>query len=296
MVARTDAKLEGSSTPIHSRTAKPMTDSNSNTPCALITGSGAGLGEAMARRFAAEGYRVMITDRDEVRARAVAESIGDAAHWFVMDITDDAGWAALIDEVESVFGRLDVLVNNAGVAVAGTLEETSMEDWRWVIDIDLIGVAAGCKAFAPMMRRQGHGHIINVASAAGFAAAPGINAYGTAKAAVIALSEMLRAEMDDCGVEVSVLCPAFVKTRLAETMRAPDGSYQKRIERWMQNSGVSAEDVAAAVFDAVGKPRFMLLTHKDTRWAWRMKRLFPERYYRFMMAQVRKAMARSRSR
>src|SRR6056297_708960 len=222
MVARTDAKLEGSSTPIHSRTAKPMTDSNSNTPCALITGSGAGLGEAMARRFAAEGYRVMITDRDEVRARAVAESIGDAAHWFVMDITDDAGWAALIDEVESVFGRLDVLVNNAGVA------------------------AAGCKAFAPMMPRQGHGHIINVASAAGFAAAPGINAYGTAKAAVIALSEMLRAEMDDCGVEVSVLCPAFVKTRLAETMRAPDGSYQKRIERWMQNSGVSPDDVAAA--------------------------------------------------
>jgi NADP-dependent 3-hydroxy acid dehydrogenase YdfG len=273
-----------------------MTDPNSQSPCVLITGGGAGLGEAMARRFAAGGYRVLISDRDEERARTVAESIGEAAHWFVMDITDDAGWAALTEEVESVFGRLDVLINNAGVAVAGTLEETSMEDWRWVIDIDLIGVAAGCKAFAPMMRAQRSGHIINVASAAGFAAAPGINAYGTAKAAVIALSEMLRAEMDDCRVEVSVLCPAFVKTRLTETMRAPDGGYQKRVERWMQNSGVSADDVARAVFDAVERPRFMILTHRDTRWAWRMKRWFPERYYRFMMAQVRKALAKSRAR
>jgi len=271
-----------------------MTDSNSQFPCALITGSGAGLGEAMARKFVAEGYRVMISDRDEARARAVADSLGDAAEWFVMDITDDDGWARLVGEVESKFGRLDVLVNNAGVAVAGTLEETSMDDWRWVIEIDLIGVAAGCKAFAPMMRAQRSGHIINVASAAGFAAAPGINAYGTAKAAVIALSEMLRAELIDCGVEVSVLCPAFVKTRLTETMRAPHDSYQKRVERWMQNSGVSAQDVAATVFDAVRKPRFMLLTHGETRWAWRLKRWFPERYFRFMMRQVRKAMARSR--
>lgn len=273
-----------------------MTRSESGRSSVLITGAGAGLGEAMARKFAAQGYRVMITDRDEGRARAVAESIGDSAHHFVMDITDDAGWAALVEEVESVFGRLDVLVNNAGVAVAGNLEESSMDDWRWVIEIDLIGVAAGCKAFAPMMRSQRSGHIINVASAAGFAAAPGINAYGTAKAGVIALSEMLRAEMDNCGVEVSVLCPAFVKTRLTETMRAPDGSYQKRVERWMQNSRVSADDVASAVFDAVRKPRFMLLTHKDTRWAWRLKRWFPESYYRFMMGQVRKAMAKSRAR
>jgi NADP-dependent 3-hydroxy acid dehydrogenase YdfG len=271
-----------------------MADSRTRSPCALITGSGAGLGEAMARKFVAAGYRVMICDRDEARARAVAESLGDATEWFVMDITDDDGWAGLVDEVQSKFGRIDVLVNNAGVAVAGTLEETSMDDWRWVMEIDLIGVAAGCKAFVPMMRAQGSGHIVNVASAAGFAAAPGINAYGTAKAAVIALSEMLRAELVDCGVEVSVLCPAFVKTRLTETMRAPDGGYQKRVERWMQNSGVSAEDVAEVVFEAVRKPRFMLLTHPETRWAWRLKRWFPEWYFRFMMRQVRKAMARSR--
>jgi NADP-dependent 3-hydroxy acid dehydrogenase YdfG len=273
-----------------------MSESNAQLPCALITGGGAGLGEAMARKFAAKGYRVMISDRDAARAEAVAESIGQAASWFAMDITDEEGWAGLVAEVEEKFGHLDVLVNNAGVAVAGTLEETSLDDWRWVMDIDLIGVAAGCKAFAPMMRQRGRGHIINVASAAGFAAAPGINAYGTAKAAVIALSEMLRAELVDAGVQVSVLCPAFVKTRLTETMRAPDGSYQKRVERWMQNSGVSADDVAEAVCRAVDRPKFMLLTHKETRWAWRLKRWFPEWYFRTMMAQVRRALAKSRHR
>jgi len=270
-----------------------MTENNSRQPRALITGGGAGLGEAMARAFASDGFRVMVTDRDAERAQTVAESIGDGASWFAMDITDDDAWIELVAYVKKKFGGLDVLVNNAGVAVGGTLEETSLADWRWVMEIDVIGVAAGCKAFAPMMREQGSGHIINVASAAGFAAAPGINAYGTAKAAVIALSEMLRAELESCNVKVSVLCPAFVKTRLTESMRAPDSSYQKRVERWMQNSGVSPQDVAAAVLDAVKRPKFMLLTHKETRWAWRMKRWFPERYYRTMIAQVRKAMARS---
>jgi len=273
-----------------------MSESHVDSPSALITGGGAGLGEAMAREFARRGYRVMVSDRDEDRARAVAESIGSSACHFAMDVTDDARWKDLVAAVEAQFGQLDVLVNNAGVAVAGTLEESSMDDWRWVMEIDLIGVAAGCKAFAPMMRRRGRGHIINVASAAGFAAAPGINAYGTAKAAVIALSEMLRAEMIDAGVQVSVLCPAFVKTRLTETMRAPDGSYQKRVERWMQNSGVTAEDVAAAVCGAVDKPKFMLLTHKETRWAWRLKRWAPEWYFRAMMGQVRRALAKARSR
>src|SRR6056297_494596 len=144
------------------------------------------------------------------------------------------------------------------------------------MDIDLMGVVIGCKTFAPMMRERGCGHIINVASFAGFAAAPGINAYGTAKAGVIAMSEMLRAELAETGVEVSVLCPAFVKTRLTETMRAPDEGYQRRVERWMEKSGVSAEDVAQVVMDAVDKPRFMLLTPGNTRWLHRMRRWLPE--------------------
>lgn len=254
----------------------------------MITGGGSGLGEAMARRFADEGWRVIIADLDEERARGVAGSLGRDHLALVMDITAEEDWRRVLAEVRNQCGGLDVLINNAGVAVGGTLEETSAEDWRWVLDIDLMGVVLGCKAFAPLMRQQGHGHIVNVASFAGFAAAPGINAYGTAKAGVIALSDMLRAELASSGVRVSVLCPAFVKTRLTETMRAPDSSYQARVERWMRTSGVSAEDVADVVYRAIGKPRFMLLTHANTRWIWRVRRWFPEMYFRMVMRGVRR--------
>ncbi|MEE4303687.1 MAG: SDR family NAD(P)-dependent oxidoreductase [Wenzhouxiangella sp.] len=266
-----------------------MNDSNEHRT-ALITGAASGLGAAMARRFYRSGWRVMIADRDEKGAQSLAGDLGDRASAVEMDVTRWADWERVRDEHDVP----DVLVNNAGVAVGGSLEETSLEDWRWVMDIDLMGVVAGCKAFAPLMRERGSGHIINVASFAGLAGAPQINAYGTAKAGVIAMSEMLRIELADAGVHVSALCPAFVRTRLTESMRAPDSSYHKRVERWMDNSGVSAEDVSEIVFEAVEKPRFLLLTHGNTRWLWRLKRFFPNLYYRMLVRGVRKAMQRKR--
>ena len=267
-------------------------DADMDRRTVLITGGGAGLGEAMARRFAAAGWTPIVADLNADRAQTVAADIGGDALTLTMDVTREADWARVADEIEQRFGRLDVLINNAGVAVGGTLEETSVEDWRWVLEIDLMGVVLGCKTFAPAMRGHGSGHIINVASFAGFAAAPGINAYGTAKAGVLAMSEMLRAELADSGVEVSVLCPAFVRTRLTETMRAPDDSYQKRVERWMDSSGVSADDVASVVLGAVEKPRFLLLTHGNTRWIHRLRRWVPETYFRIVRRGVRRAVAR----
>lgn len=252
----------------------------------LITGAASGLGAAMAQRFHRDGWIVWIADRDTAGAEKVAAELGDRAEAVSLDVTRWEDW----EQARSRVGAIDVLVNNAGVAVGGTLEETSLEDWQWVMDIDLMGVVAGCKAFVPGMRERKRGHIINVASFAGLAGAPQINAYGTAKAGVVALSEQLRIELAPDGVSVSALCPAFVRTRLTETMRAPDSSYQKRVERWMDRSGVSAEDVSEVVFRAVEKPRFLLLTHSDTRWAWRLKRWFPGLYFRLMMRGVRKAM------
>lgn len=264
-----------------------MNDSGTNRT-ALITGAASGLGAAMARRFHAAGWEVVVADLDGDGAEAMVAELGDRATAIAMDVTRWEDWERARDQ----FGEADVLINNAGVAVGGSLEETSLEDWQWVMDIDLMGVVAGCKAFAPGMRKRGRGHIINVASFAGLAGAPQINAYGTAKAGVIAMSEMLRTELAPAGVEVSVLCPAFVRTRLTETMRAPDSSYHKRVERWMDKSGVTAEDVSETVFRAVKKPRFLLLTHADTRWLWRLKRWFPNVYFRVMMRGVRKAMQR----
>lgn len=242
----------------------------------------------MARRFAAAGWSVLVTDQHADRARDVAAALPGEGHLGLdLDVTDDAGWARLVERIDRDFGRLDLLVNNAGVATGGMLGETSLDDWRWVLEINLMGVVRGCHHLVGRFRRQGHGHIVNVASWAGLAGAPGIISYGTAKAAVVAFSEMLRAELKPAGVEVSVLCPAFVKTRLTETMRAPDDSYAARVQRWMDKSGVTAEDVAEIVFQAVRKPRFLLLTHRETKAHWRIKRYAPEAYFRMMMKKLR---------
>jgi short-subunit dehydrogenase len=155
-----------------------------------------------------------------------------------------------------------------------------------------MGVVRGCHHFVDRFREQRFGHIVNVASFAGLAGAPAIASYGTAKAGVIALSEMLRAELAPVGVRVSVLCPAFVRTGLTETMRAPDDSYATRVQRWMDKSGVSADDVAEAVFEATRSGRFMLLTHPETRWQYRLKRWFPNLYFRMLMRAMRKMMPR----
>lgn len=271
-----------------------MTQTPRSAPVVVISGAGAGLGAAMAQAFADDGYRVVVTDQHAERAEAVAGALSGEGHWACgLDVTDSEQWAALDSAVGERYGRIDVLINNAGVATGGMLGETPLDDWQWVLDIDLMGVVRGCHQFVGRFRSQGYGHIVNVASFAGLAGAPAIASYGTAKAGVVALSEMLRAELAPAGVEVSVLCPAFVKTQLTETMRAPDDDYARRVQRWMAKSGVSAADVAAIVLGAVKRPKFMLLTHRDTRWMHRLKRFFPELYFRVLMKQARKMMPKN---
>ncbi|GAB4170366.1 MAG: SDR family oxidoreductase [Wenzhouxiangellaceae bacterium] len=264
-------------------------ETSSTLPVALITGAGSGLGEAMAHRFARAGYAVLVTDQSAARAEAVADALPGSGHVALeLDVTDDRHWQAALEVIDQGPGRLDVLINNAGVATGGRLGESSLEDWRWVVEIDLFGVVRGCHHLQPRLLSQGFGHIVNVASWAGLAGAPGIIAYGTAKAAVVAFSEMLRAELAPAGIEVSVLCPAFVPTRLTETMRAPDPVYAERVKRWMERSGVSAADVAEQVYQAIRAPRFLLLTHRDTRWQYRLKRLFPEWYFRRLVKVMKR--------
>lgn len=274
----------------------PMQSSphSNTTPVALITGAGSGLGAAMADRFARAGWRVIVTDQHLDRAEGVTAELAGTGHAArALDVTESSQWQALTEFVDGEYGRIDLLVNNAGVATGGMLGETPLADWQWVLDINLMGVVRGCHYFVDRLRKQGFGHIVNVASWAGLAAAPGIASYGTAKAAVVAMSDMLRAELKPAGVEVSVLCPAFVKTALTDSMRAPDDSYAKRVQRWMEHSGVSAEDVAETVLRATRKPKFLLLTHPETRWQYRLKRWFPSLYFRMLMRTVRKMMTQS---
>ena len=167
-------------------------------------------------QVASGGWNVAVTDIDEERARQTYSSlqrIGGDSFYMQLDITRQEHWQQMHDTVLQKWGGLQVLVNNAGVAAAGNVEDTSMEDWTWVLDIDLMGVVRGCHQFAAMMKQQKAGHIVNISSFAGLAGLPFIAAYGVAKAGVVALSEALRAEMHPYGVGVTVACPCFCQNR-----------------------------------------------------------------------------------
>ena len=261
-----------------------MTQSNWKNSIA-ITGAGSGFGAALAHHYAAEGWNVAVTDINEERAQQSLFEIkrfGGDHFSMLLDITNTDHWQQLQDTITQKWGGLEILVNNAGVAAAGNVEDTSMEDWAWVLDIDLMGVVRGCHQFAAMMKQQKAGHIVNVSSFAGLAGLPFITAYGVAKAGVVALSEALRAEMHPYGVGVTVACPAFVKTGLLDSFRATRPDTMARVTRWMETSGISATQVAEEIAQAVKENKFLLLTHSQTRKAWRMKRWFPERYYRMV--------------
>ena len=261
-----------------------MTRANWNNSIA-ITGAGSGFGAALARLYASRGWNVAVTDIDEQRAHETLQKIetqSGNSFFMQLDITRAEHWQQLQDTVLERWGGLEVLVNNAGVAAAGNVEDTSMEDWAWVLDIDLMGVVRGCHQFATMMKTQKAGHIVNISSFAGLAGLPFISAYGVAKAGVVALSEALRAEMHPYGVGVTVACPSFVKTGLLDSFRATRPESKSKVTRWMETSGVSAEDIAEKIAEAVKRNKFLLLTHDQTRTAWRLKRWFPERYYKMV--------------
>jgi NAD(P)-dependent dehydrogenase (short-subunit alcohol dehydrogenase family) len=250
-----------------------------------ITGAGSGFGAALAHHYAALGWRVAITDIDAERARQTLVSLPSPADGHLsmpLDVTNGEHWEQLEAVIRKQWGGLQILVNNAGVAAAGNVEETSIEDWQWVLDIDLMGVVRGCRQFAGMLKQQKSGHIVNIGSFAGLAALPFVSAYGVAKAGVVALSEALWAEMKPYGVGVTVACPAFVKTRLLDTFRSPHPETRDKVNRWMETSGVSAGQIAEEIELAVRKNRFLLLTHSKTKTAWRMKRWFPGYYYRMI--------------
>lgn len=255
----------------------------------LITGAASGLGKSLALRFAADSWRVAVCDLDEDRLSQTAEEIdraGGTCMYLRADVTSEQDIEQLAESVSGHWGGLDVLVNNAGIAIAGRTDETSMEEWRRIFEVNFFGVLRTTQAMLPLITQGGH--IINVASFAGIAAAPGLVAYNTTKAAVISFSESLRAELVDREIGVSVACPAFFKTRLMETSGAPHDKTRAMVERVMERSKITADDVAEQVFASVRTRQFMLIPHVDARWYWRWKRFFPELYFRGLQRMARR--------
>ena len=248
----------------------------------VITGGASGLGLAMAHRFGAEGANGVIADVEEDaldEAGAALDAAGVAVLTVRTDVRDADQVQALADAAAAHFGDVHVVCNNAGVVTSGPIEDTTLEQWRWVVDVNLWGVVHGCRAFLPLLTRHGQpAHVVNTASMAGLDSGPYMASYFATKFAVVALTESLWHEQRLAGsaVGVSVLCPGFVRTRIAQAERnRPDG-----VAGWLGGTsdaargfagmltssveaGIDASDVALLVRHAIATDRFYVLTHPE---------------------------------
>lgn len=256
----------------------------SDDAAAVITGAGSGIGASFATELARRGGRIVCSDIDENAARATADAIlgaGGEALAARCDVTKLDDVSQLAKVAQDWFGGPPTLViNNAGVGAGGSaIGETEIDDWSWVLGINLWGPIHGCHVFAPILRKAGYGGIINVASAAAFGAAPGMAAYNVSKAGVLSLSETLAAELAGSGVHVTVLCPTFVKTNIVESGRITERSTQMagRLMRW---TGFSPERVTRTCLDTLDRGGLYCMPQPEARIGWGIKRFTPTVYTR----------------
>lgn len=263
----------------------------------FITGGASGLGKAIALKFAREGYRVCIGDVNAERgieAENELKAITSDALYIDCDVTKMKDLESACSLLEERWGGVDIVVNNAGVGgAAGLIEDSSLSDWQWVLDINLMGVVRGCKAFIPLFKKQKSGHFVNIASAAGLLNAPFMSNYNATKAGVISLSETLAAELHPSNITTSVVCPAFFKTNLTESIRANKmGGIHSRVNKMMSQSKITAEDIADSIFDASKKKDFWVVTHPFERRLWYFKRAIPKGFGFVMKHQAAKVFKR----
>lgn len=261
----------------------------SNNADAVITGAGSGIGAAFAVELADRGGRIVCSDIDEGAARKTAEAIeaaGGKALALRCDVTEVDEVARLADGAQSWFGGPPTLViNNAGVGAGGAvIGDTDLADWTRVLNINLWGPIHGCHVFAPIMREAGRpAGIINVASAAAFGAAPGMAAYNVSKAGTLSLSETLAAELAGTGINVTVLCPTFVKTNIVKSgaesgaISAQTTQLADNLMRWI---GFSAERVARMCLDTLDRGGLYCMPQPEARIGWGIKRFTPTAYTR----------------
>ncbi|WP_237326896.1 SDR family oxidoreductase [Streptomyces sp. CBMAI 2042] len=252
----------------------------------LVTGAASGIGRATAFAFAEAGARVVAVDLDAegaARTAELARLVGAPAAWGeAVDVSDEAAMEKLAAKVAAEYGTVDVLVNNAGIGLSGSFLETTSEEWKRVLDVNLWGVIHGCRIFGKQMadRSQG-GHIVNTASAAAFQPSRALPAYSTSKAAVLMLSECLRAELAEKSIGVSAICPGIVNTNITTTSRfagadaAEEQRLRERATRLYGRRNYPPEKVADAILDAVVRNRAVVPVTPEARGARLLSRVSP---------------------
>jgi NAD(P)-dependent dehydrogenase (short-subunit alcohol dehydrogenase family) len=252
----------------------------------LVTGGASGLGAALVQRFVAEGHQVLTTDL------GAEPPAGTVTPYLKVDVRSADDWERAVAWCQENWGGLDILVNNAGIATGGRIDVESLDEWDRVVDINLMGVVRGCRAFAALFKSQRSGQIVNTASAAGLVHPPMMSSYNTVKAGVVALSETLSHELHPYGVTVSVVCPSFFRTNLADSIQGRDTEMGAVARSLIEKSPRTADDIAAQVINGIKKRQFLIIPDRPALLAWRTKRFARPLYDR----QMRKIAARARDR
>ncbi len=250
---------------------------------AFVTGGASGIGFALGAAFAQAGMKVMLAD---VETDALAEAVkglhefGPNVRGVACDVADPVSVERAAKASYQAFGNVHVVCNNAGVAAAGGIDNISLDNWRWVLDVNLMGVLHGIRSFLPHIRAHGEGgHIVNTASMAGMNSGLGFSPYVASKFAVVGISEGLATQLKPLGIGVTVLCPGFVRTRIDESGRnrperygatqtpdpaSPAGLLLAQIAERLQ-AGLDPSDVAARVLAAIREDELYVFTHPEMR-------------------------------
>lgn len=250
---------------------------------AFVTGGAGGIGRALGRAFAQSGMKVMLADIEAGALQAAVKGLQEISpdiRGVICDVADADSVERAAQASFDAFGRVHVVCNNAGVAAGGGIDHISLENWRWVIDVNLMGVMHGIKSFLPHMRAHGEGgHIVNTASMAGMQSGLGFSPYGASKFAVVSMSEGLSLQLKPHGIGVSVLCPHYVRTGIGESGRnrperygrsqpldpaSPAAAMVAEIARQIE-AGLEPAAVAARVLDAIRDDELYVFTHPGLR-------------------------------
>jgi len=254
----------------------------------VVTGAGSGIGRATSLAFAKEGARVAACDVDQARLDALATELGDRALLVrKVDVSSRAQMSAFADEVHALVPAVDVIVNNAGVAIGGTFLETTLDDWDWLLGINLKGVVHGCHFFIPKMVARGTGgHVINISSIFGIYPAPNVTAYVASKFAVRGLSLSLRAELERHKIGVTAICPGMINTAIISDsrMNAHIAGRKLKVAETFAQRGAPPETVARAILDAVRTNPPVRTVGRDAKLLAALTRMAPQITSRLGMA------------
>jgi NAD(P)-dependent dehydrogenase (short-subunit alcohol dehydrogenase family) len=248
---------------------------------AVITGSASGLGKSIALSLAAIGCRIGIADIDTENAEQTLKQViqrGGSGEVYHLDVSKPELVEIMAEHFFNIWGGVDLLFNNAGVAVAGHVGDIPLKDWKWIVDINFWGVVYGCHSFIPRMKAQGYGYIINTASAGCFLPLPEMSPYNTSKAAVVSLSETLRSELAPHNIGVTVACPTFFNSGLHLSLRYTDEFEREACYTSVKNAKINSDVVAEAVIKAIRKKKLYVVPQFTGKIQWLLRRLFPSIY------------------